>query len=328
MFTFPKGKVFIIAEAGSNHGGDLNKAKELIDIASDAGADAVKFQSFQAEDLLVPTDPDFDLVQSIELPDGFLEPLKKHADTKEIIFCSTPFDINGADRLDQLGMPFVKIASGDITYRDLLCHVARLSKPIILSTGKSLNEDIDRALQWIKESGGSEVVLLHCVARYPALPEEMNLNVLTAMREHYGLAVGLSDHTENSYLPAMAVCLGATVIEKHFTYDKNAPGPDHSYALNPDQLKEMVRLVREAEQALGDGIKQPAEREQEQLLTGRRGIYAARALKKGEELKQDDVLLVRPQIFLPAYVLDQYLGRRLKNETPQYKPLRETDFAE
>jgi len=326
--TFLKNnKVFIIAEAGSNHNGSIEKGKLLIDIAADAGADAVKFQSFSSENLLIPTDPDYELLSSIELPHEFHDLLNEYSDKRGIIFCSTPFDFKSADTLDRLGVPFFKVASGDITYSQFLKHIARKGKPIILSTGKSDLEDIDRALKWINEEGCEEVILLHCVAQYPAKPQELNLRVLPLLKERYGIPVGLSDHTEEFYIPAMAVTLGATVIEKHFTYDKKAKGPDHGYAVEPHELKQMVKAIRDAESSMGDGLKIPSPSEMNYLKTGRRGLFAAKNLKKGETLEVDDVMIVRPQAGLPAYKLDDYLGRQLKENVNQHSPILSEHFG-
>lgn len=319
--------VTIIAEAGSNHDGDIETAKKLIDIAADAGADAVKFQSFRASDLLVPSDPDYELLASIELPHKWLSELKVYADSRDIGFCSTPFDAESVNILDDLGVPFFKIASGDITYEQLLRYVARKGKGILLSTGKSDEEDIDRAISWIHDEGNYDVVLLHCISKYPAAISELNLRVLTTMRDKYDVTVGLSDHTEEPYVPALAVAMGARVIEKHFTYDKKAKGPDHSYALSPDELKEMVQIVREAESALGNGVKVPGDRELGELTTGRRGIYASRDISKGEKLGIKDVLLVRPQVAAPVYCLSDYLGCSVNKNIKMHSPIFKEDIA-
>lgn len=317
---------FIIAEAGSNHGRSLKKAKLLIDIAAGAGADAVKFQSFSASRLMIPTDPDFKLVSSVELPVKFLEPLKSYADKRKIIFCSTPFDFESADLLDKLGMPFFKIASGDITYKELLQYIAAKQKPIFLSTGKCGLSEINLALKWIREKKNRKLALLHCLSKYPALPSEMNLKVINSLKDIYRLPIGLSDHTEEFYLPSIAVALGAAIIEKHFTYSKKAKGPDHSYALEPKELELMIKAIKDAEASFGSLKKSPTLRERKNLGSGRRSLYAAVNINKGTTLNAGHLLIVRPQSGIPANLKDNYIGRRVKRDIKKYSPLNENDF--
>jgi N-acetylneuraminate synthase/N,N'-diacetyllegionaminate synthase len=317
---------FIIAEAGSNHDGDFKKAKRLIDIAVQAGADAIKFQSFLAKNIVLPTDPDYKLLKSIELPFRLLKSLKDYAVKRKIIFSSTAFDLEGVDRLDKLGVPFFKIASGDITYKQMLEYVAKKGKPIFLSTGKSDLKDIDLALKWLNFRQKRNVILLHCVSQYPALPSELNLKTIKALKSIYNIPIGFSDHSKSIYLPSVAVAQGAVVIEKHFTYNKKAKGPDHHYALSAKELKLMVKIIKDTEIAMGDGLKKPCPRERDQLLTGRRGLYAARSIKKGTKLTSDKILVVRPQLGMPAYRLEEYIGRIVNKNIKKYSPIMDKYF--
>ena len=270
-------KTFIIAEAGVNHNGDLNIAKKMVDVASEAGADAVKFQTFKAERLVSKVTPkakyqvvntgneesQLEMLKKLELSEEDHPQLLQYCETKGIEFMSTPFDEECADFLDRVGMAIFKIPSGEITNKRLICHIARKRKSIILSTGMSTLGDIEKAVSWINEEwtrlrNKPQFTLLHCVSSYPAPVEETNLKSMKTMEMAFGLPVGYSDHTMGIDVPIAAVALGAKVIEKHFTLDRNMEGPDHKASLEPPEFKEMVISIRAIEKALGDGIKKPA----------------------------------------------------------------------
>ena len=288
---------YIIAEIGSNHDGDFNRAKRLIHLAKEAGADAVKFQSFHADLLCNPLglkegrwvkDPSYPLLKSLELPLDWLPKLRDAV--KDIDFLSTPFDLASLDALISLDVPFIKIASGDITYRELLEKAALSGKPIFLSTGHATLDEIERALDWMSRA---DVILLHCVSAYPCPIDRSNVLVIKTLQEHFSLPVGLSDHSPGHLVPILATALGACVIEKHFTDDRNRTGPDHPFALNVDEFAKMVQSVREAKCALGSGEKVPCFVEESERVMARRAFYAARDLQAGIRLQRGDVKFVR-----------------------------------
>ncbi len=279
-------KVFVIAEVGINHNGSVSQAFKLIDAASECGADAVKFQSFRADHLLIPSqdrysqqkDADesaYEALRRLELSWEDQEKLKRHADARGITFLSTPFDCQTVDFLDSLGVPAFKIASSDITHVPLLRHIASKGKPILLSTGMSYLSEIADALWDIKSAGAKEIVLLHCVSAYPAATQYLNLRALQTLNSHFELPVGFSDHSEGIFLSLVAVALGAVVIEKHFTLDRQASGPDHKASIDPNELKQLVSSLRDVEASLGDGRKRPTVQEEENRILSRRSIVAA-----------------------------------------------------
>ncbi|WP_045925776.1 N-acetylneuraminate synthase family protein [Bacillus siamensis] len=312
--------VFIIAEAGINHDGKLNQAFELIDAASEAGADAVKFQMFQA-DKMYQKDPGlyktaagkdvsiFSLVQSMEMPAEWIEPLLEYCKKKGVLFLSTVCDEGSADLLYATSPPAFKIASYELNHLPLLKYVAGLKTPIIFSTAGADISDIQEAYQTITGEGNKEIAIMHCVAKYPAPPEHSNLSVIPMLAAAFPDAViGFSDHSAHPYdVPCAAVRLGAKLIEKHFTIDKNLPGADHSFALNPDELKEMVAAIRSVEQELRQGHHAPVP----EMLSGSshktttpiegdirkfayRGIFSTAPIQKGECFTADNLAVLRP----------------------------------
>ncbi|MBN2321149.1 MAG: N-acetylneuraminate synthase family protein [Acidobacteria bacterium] len=279
-------KVFVVAEIGINHNGNVSQAIKMIDEAAGSGADAVKFQSFRVDKLLIPSqnryaqqmgsmESAYQMLRRCELSWEDQEKLKKHADEKNILFLSTPFDEETVDFLDSLGVPAYKIASSDITHVPLLRHVASKGKPIFMSTGMSFLSEVGDALQVLRSSGAKEILLMHCVSAYPTPPQNMNLRSLETLQSHFELPVGLSDHSEGILMPLIAVALGAVVIEKHFTLDKNASGADHKCSMDPEDLRQLVKGLRNVEASLGDGRKRPSDIEEEGRLLGRRSIVAA-----------------------------------------------------
>ena len=248
---------FIIAEAGVNHNGDINLAKKLIDIASNAGADAVKFQTFKAEKLVLQDtdkaeyqmkstgseESQYHMLKKLELTESDFEELKTYAEKKNIIFLSTPFDNESVDFLDNIGVPLFKIASGEITNLPLLQHIAKKNKPVILSTGMATLGEIEEALYTLLNEGLRDIIILHCITSYPAKAEEANLNVIKTLRSCFKLPVGLSDHTLGINISLAARVLGACVIEKHFTLDNKLPGPDHGASLDPEELRALTLVI-------------------------------------------------------------------------------------
>ena len=257
---------FVIAEAGANHNRDLSMARELIDVAVDAGADAVKFQTYSAETLYSKKTPRFsylegvsakdtwDLIKEIELPREWQGDLAAYAAKRGIFFLSTPFDHRAVDELAALDVPAYKIASFEIVDLPLIGHAAGKGRPMILSTGLASYEDIADAVEACASAGNRDIALLQCASLYPAPAARMNLRAMATMRHAFAVPTGLSDHSLGIHVSAAAVALGAKVVEKHFTLDRSLPGPDHPFAVEPRELKEMVRHIREVEEALGDGL--------------------------------------------------------------------------
>jgi N-acetylneuraminate synthase/N,N'-diacetyllegionaminate synthase len=326
-----QGKIFIIAEAGVNHNGDLNLAQKLIDAAVEAGADAVKFQCFKA-DRLVTRDAakaayqtanlggaglsQHQMLKALELRDDDFRILKEDCDRKKICFLATPFDEEAVDLLEPL-VDRYKISSGDCTNLPFLQVVAKKGKPVILSTGMS---SLDEVRQAVKALEGVETTLLHCTTNYPCPPKEANLRAMLTLKKEFGLPVGFSDHTEGIEIAVAAAALGATVIEKHFTLDKKMKGPDHRASLEPNELKEMIHAIRTVEAALGDGIKRPQSSELEIRRQAARSLVAARDLKAGEILREEDFVCKRPGTGIPPDQSGKVIGKRLK------KPLKRDDL--
>ncbi|MDP7525537.1 MAG: N-acetylneuraminate synthase [Dehalococcoidales bacterium] len=317
---------FIIAEAGVNHNGDNELAKKLIDAASVAGADAVKFQTFRAEELTTAdaekavyqrqgtglNEPQMEMLKGLELGREDFKKLSGYAKEKKIVFLSSPFDRSSVDLLEELEVPAFKIASGEITNSPLLEHVASKRKPIILSTGMSTLDEVKDTLEFLKGKGVEEIILLHCVTSYPARIEEMNLRAMETLRGAFSLPVGLSDHTLGITVPIAAVALGACVIEKHFTLDRNLPGPDHRASQEPEELKEMVTAIRDTELALGDGTKRVTSDEEEIKKVARRSIVANVDIPEGTVVTEEMVSLKRPGSGLGVKSMNLIVGCRTK----------------
>ena len=314
---------FIIAEVGSNHDGKLEQAKKLIGIAAEAGADAVKFQAFKAEKLFnkVKNKEVVDKLEKLELREEWYKELFDYTNEKGLIFISSVFDEDYADLLDGFGVLAYKIASYELTHIPLLEYIAKKNKPIILSTGMANESEVKEAVECIYSAGNRQVIILHCVSQYPAKPENINLKSLLALKRIFDCPIGFSDHTETIYAPIAAVALGAKAIEKHFTLDKSLPGPDHAYALEPEELKQMVTAIREVEKMSGSEEIKPTKSEINERKW-RRAIYAACDISKGTVITKDMVMIVRPSpegSLAPKYFKD-LLGKRIKKE------IKEGDF--
>lgn len=298
---------FIIAEAGVNHNGDINLAKKLIDIAADVGADAVKFQTFKAEKLVLQDadkaeyqmkstgseESQYQMLKKLELTESSFEELKVYAENKNIIFLSTPFDDESVDFLDNIGVPLFKIGSGELTNLPLLQHIAKKNKPVILSTGMATLGEIEEALYTLINEELRDIIILHCITSYPARAEEANLNVIKTLKSCFKLPVGLSDHTLGVNVSLAARALGACVIEKHFTLDKKLPGPDHGASLDPEELGALVKGIREIESALGDGIKKPTKEEENIKKFVRKKLVACVDIPRGTIISEGMVMLKR-----------------------------------
>lgn len=294
--------VYVIAEIGSNHDGDLERAKMLIQKAKEAGADAAKFQSYQAHTLINHTyvsnghwekDPSWDTLVRLSVPEEWHKQLQNEADRVGIDFLSTPFDLERLDLLINLQVPVIKIASGDLTYHELIKASGYSKRPVFLSTGHATLGEVEAALKVLWKTGCKDIVLLHCESVYPASFEDVNLQAMSTMQYGFQVLVGYSDHTPGSTVSIGAVALGACVIEKHFTDDNDREGPDHSFALNTVNFSSMVKQIRELEIALPGGAKLPRHSEKEERIMARRALYAKRKISRGESLKRDMVNIVR-----------------------------------
>jgi N,N'-diacetyllegionaminate synthase len=305
-----KKPVLIIAEAGVNHNGDLALARQLIDAAADAGADLVKFQTFSADRLVTREAKKADyqsgatgneetqhqMLSRLELSENMHVELIDYCSTRDIGFFSTGFDIESVDILVNLGVNHFKIPSGEITNLPYLRHIGQFSKSVIISTGMATLGDIEAAIDVLEQAGTprSLITVLHCTTEYPTPMDEVNLSAMQSIRAAFGVATGYSDHTAGIEVSIAAAALGATVIEKHFTLDKNLPGPDHKASLEPDELKSMVSAIRNIEVALGDGIKRLTPSEVRNKPVARKSLVASKAIKAGEILSADNITAKRP----------------------------------
>ncbi len=320
-----KKKVLIIAEAGVNHNGDIKLAKQMIDAAADAGADFIKFQTFTGEKVISKYAPkaeyqlnntnknesQLEMVKKLELNrDEHIE-LFDYCRNKNINFLSTPFDLDSIDLLVDLGLETIKIPSGEITNLPYLRKIGTLKKQLILSTGMSMLGEIEKAIEIITNYGTprENIILLHCTTEYPTPYVDVNLKAMATMQVAFGLPVGYSDHTLGIEVPIAAVALGACVIEKHFTLDKNMEGPDHKASLEPDELKQMVLAIRNIEKALGDGIKKPSSSEIKNIAIARKSIVASRNISKGELFSEENLTVKRPGTGLSPMFWDYVIGK-------------------
>ena len=310
---------FVIAEIGSNHNHDFDLAKQMIDAAADAGVDAVKFQTFRAQSHYSKRAPGFsylnncntfDLIKSLELDRSWHAPLKEYAESRNLVFLSSPCDAEAIDELHRLGTPALKVASFDLSDLALIRHMARTGRPIILSTGMADWMDIQRAVDACRQEGNENIVLLQCTSLYPAPAHLSNLRAMSVMRDAFGVLVGYSDHTEGDHVCLASVALGACVVEKHFTLDRTLPGPDHSFAIEPGPLKQMMQRLREVEAAMGDGAKAgPRSEEREMFAKGRRSIHAKIRIARGEVIAPDMLTTKRPGLGIPPHLADVIVGR-------------------
>lgn len=317
--------VLIIAEAGVSHNGDMELAKRLIDVAADAGADLVKFQTFSAERLATQSAPkadyqnqttdqsesQFAMLKRLELGTEMHEVLIAHCQKRNIGFFSTGFDVQSLDYLASLGAERFKIPSGEITNLPYLRHVGGFGKPVILSTGMAALGEIEAALEVLETAGTSrmQITVLHCNTEYPTPMDDVNLSAMCSIRDAFGVATGYSDHTAGIEVPIAAVALGATVIEKHLTLDRNLPGPDHKASLEPDEFVAMVRAIRNIEQAIGSGIKGPSPSETKNKPIARKSLVAAKPIYSGEQFTAENVTVKRPGTGISPMRWDEVMGR-------------------
>lgn len=322
-----KCSVFIIAEAGVNHNGSLDLAKKMVDLAKISGVDAIKFQTFKGEDVVTrdasmveyqkkntgKKQTQLEMLKKIELSYLDFNKIKIYCDKKKIIFLSTPHSEDAVDFLEPL-VPAYKIGSGDLTNLPLLEKIARKNKPIILSTGMSDLYEVMEAVKLIKKNGNKKLILLHCTTNYPCRLGEVNLRAMLTLKNKFKLPIGYSDHTEGILAPIAAVSMGARVLEKHFTLDKNLPGPDHRASLDPKELREMVDNIREIEKILGSKTKKSTQDEEKIKKLVRKSIVAKKYIMKGEKITADLISIKRPGFGIQPVYLDRIIGRIAKED--------------
>ena len=310
---------FVIAEIGSNHNHDFDLAKQTIDAAAAARVDAVKFQTFRAASHYSKLAPGFsylndcntfELIKALELDRSWHEPLKAYAESRGLVFLSSPCDVEAVSELHRLGTSALKIASFDLSDLHLIDQVARTGRPVILSTGLADWMEIQRAVDACRAVGNDNIVLLQCTSLYPAPASLSNLRAIRTMRDAFGVLTGYSDHTEGDHVCLAAVALGACVIEKHITMDRKLPGPDHAFAMEPEPLKQMMQRLRDVEAAVGDGAKTgPRSEEREMFEKGRRSLHARCRIPKGEVIRREMVTSKRPGLGIQPYLIDVVVGR-------------------
>jgi sialic acid synthase SpsE len=319
----PGHPTYVIAEAGANHNRDLGIARELIDVAAESGADAVKFQVYSGKALYSSKTPRFRYLEGVSdkdtqqilddaaLPREWLPELASHCAARGITFFATPFDGAAVTELAELGVPAFKIASFELIDLELIAAAAQHGRPLILSTGMATYGEVEDALGAAASAGATDIALLRCASLYPAQPSIMNLRAMATMREAFGVPVGLSDHTEGIAVPTGAAALGTELLEKHFTLDRSMPGPDHPFAIEPDQLRALVRAVRDIESAMGNGrLEGPSDAEAEEMYTlARRSIVAASDIPEGTTIERRHLAVKRPGYGIAPKHMPLVVGR-------------------
>ncbi len=342
----PGESVYIIAEAGVNHDGDPEAALQLVDAAAEAGADAVKFQTFSAAELTTSNveqadyqrrnlaqcgktssdDSQREMLRRLELPRSIYPELIERTKVRGIQFLSTAFDLQSATFLAELGMSGFKTSSGELTNVPFLAHLAEFHLPLIVSTGMGSMEEVDRVVEALHVGAGASFALMHCTTTYPTQPDDVNLRAITTLRKRFEEPVGYSDHTNGTVAAVGAVAMGACILEKHFTLSHDRVGPDHAASLEPQELRAWVRAVRETERMLGDGEKRPTESEKSVRALVRRFLCAARPLRKGHVLTSSDLVAKRcPGSIFPGE-RENLIGKRLTHDLQMEQPLTPEDF--
>lgn len=320
--------VFIIAEAGVNHNGNLETAKRLIDVASEAGADAVKFQTFKAEKLVCKytrkaeyqinktevSETQYDMLKKLELTDMMHKELMAYCEKRNILFLSTPFDIDSIDYLNGVGIAIMKIPSGEITNYPYLKRIAQTHKPVILSTGMSTMKEVREAIEVLNKYGSEDLTVLHCNTEYPTPVNDVNLKVIQTFRDELGVKVGYSDHTMGIEIPIAAAAMGAMVIEKHFTLDRDMKGPDHKASLEPEELRAMVQAIRNVEKALGTGLKETSKSETKNKVIARKSIVAMTDIAEGDIFTEENLTTKRPGDGISPMLWEKVIGTAAKRD--------------
>ena len=318
-------KVYIIAEAGVNHNGSLKLAKEMVIKARESGADAIKFQTFKSERVVSSLakkaayqikntgsadESQLEMVKKLELSFDDFRELQAFSKEKDIQFLSTPFDLESIDFLNQLEMPFWKLPSGEGTNYPYLVKIAQTHKGIVMSTGMCTLDEISESLSVLRTNGAGKIVLLHCNTEYPTPMEDVNLKAMSTLKKTFDTPIGYSDHTKGIEVPIAAVAMGATIIEKHFTLDRNMEGPDHKASLEPSELKAMVQAIRNIEKAIGTGKKKPSVSEVKNIVIARKSIVANQPIKKGEIFTEQNITTKRPGTGISPMKWRQVLGQK------------------
>lgn len=330
---------YIIAEIGSNFDGSLKKAKKLIDLAKDSGADCAKFQSFITHKLISKKEfdntisfqskwkkPVWKIYQDAEFPRDWHKKLAIYAKKRKIDFMSTPYDFEAVDLLDSIGTPAFKIGSGDITYLEFLKYIAKKNKPILLPTGASTISEIRQAIDTIKSTKNHKIILMQSVTQYPSPLEDANIRAMVTLGNQFNFNFGYSDHAPGIIVPLASVALGASVIEKHFTDNKQNSGPDHPHSLNPVEFKEMVKCIRQVEKALGTGIKKVEKSEKQTRIIQRRSVFTIKEIQKGEKFTINNTACLRPCIGLPASEFKKIIHKRAKKTLKPFSAIKNSDF--
>ena len=335
-------KTFVIAEAGVNHNGNINLAKKLIDVAADAGADAVKFQTFKAVNLVSKqalkadyqkqttdsNESQFEMIKKLELDADTHKQLIAYCKKKDIMFLSTPFDHESIELLDKLGLKIFKIPSGEITNRPYLEHIGRLGKQVVLSTGMATLVEVGDALGILTAKGTKKenITVLHANTEYPTPMQDVNLLAMQTIQKEFGVKIGYSDHTLGIEIPIAAVVMGASVIEKHFTLDKTMDGPDHKASLEPQELKAMVKAIRNIEKAMGNGVKKPSPSEKKNIAVARKSIHLASSVKANTKLLNKMLIMKRPGNGISPMDIDKIAGKKVNKDLKADHKLRMEDL--
>ncbi len=330
---------YIIAEIGSNFDGSLSKAKKMIKLAKEAGANAAKFQSFTTEQILSRKGfetkttfqsrwkkPVWDIYKNAEFPLSWHKKLNEYAKKIGIDFLSTPYNLQAVNVLKKINTPAIKIGSGDITDIEFLKFVGKTKKPIFLATGASTMKEVKDAVKAIKSTGNNKIVLMQSITQYPSPIEEANLEVLLTYKKKFSLNVGYSDHSPGSLVMLSSVVLGSCVIEKHFTDNKKLKGPDHPHSMNPNEFARMVRDIRLIESARGNGIKKVEKSEKETRIIQRRSVFTIKKIKKGQKFTSKNIRTLRPFIGLPASQFGKIINKKARRNLKEFTPITLKDF--
>ena len=301
---------FFIAEAGLNHNGDIKIAKQMIDKAIESGADAIKFQTYKSEEFLTESSEYFNFFKNVELSFDEFKELSNYAKEKNFTFFSAPFDMPSADFLNQIDVPCFKIASSDLTNMPLIRHIAKMKKPMIISTGIGTMKEVEEAVNWCLLENNDQIALLHCVANYPALPEETNLSVITSMLKKFSFPIGYSDNGESELVDIAAVSLGACIVEKHYTLDKKFDGPDHFFSIEPKDMKQLTSQLSLIKKMKGTGLKEPTNFEISNKPAIRKSITAKIDIPEGEKLSENNISVKRPEGGIEPKLWDSVISKR------------------
>ena len=314
-------ETYVIAEGGLNHNGDVKIAKALIDAAKNCGANAIKFQTYKTENFVRETNQYFDVFKNAELSFEQFEELKDYSKSLDLTFFSTPFDFESAEFLNQIEIPCFKIASSDLTNLPLITSIAKMHKPMIISSGLATMNEIETAVNCCLFEGNNKIALLHCVANYPTQSNEVNLNVINTLKKIFDFPIGYSDNGESTLVDIVAVSMGANIIEKHFTLDKNMSGPDHGFSIDPNGLKSLISQINEIDQMKGDGIKIPQLSEIENRSSIRKSITAKHDLEIGKKIQPNDITIKRPADGIEPKYFKMILGKTLTTNIKKDSPI-------